>query len=58
MEFTMHGMQDYGTEIDDRGIDLIARYERGSLIEVQVKSLRSLNYVFMAKDKFLAACRT
>lgn len=41
MELTMYGFQVYGTEVDDRGIDFVARYEHGRFIEVQVKSLRS-----------------
>ena len=52
MELTMYGFQVYGTEIDDRGIDFIARFESGSFIEVQVKSLRSMGYVFVQKEKF------
>jgi hypothetical protein len=52
MELTMHGLQVYGTEVDDRGVDFVARYERGPFLEIQVKSLRSLGYVFMQKDKF------
>ena len=51
MELTMHGFQVYETEVDDRGVDFIARFERGPFIEVQVKSLRSLGYVFMQKSK-------
>ena len=49
---TQYGFQVYETEIDDRGIDFIARYETGPFIEVQVKSLRSLGYVFAQKEKF------
>lgn len=52
MELTMYGFQVYETEVDDRGIDFIARYEIGPFIEVQVKSLRSLGYVFMPKQNF------
>lgn len=48
----MYGFQVYETEVDDRGIDFIARYEDGPFIEVQVKSLRSLGYVFAQKEKF------
>ncbi len=51
MELTMYGFQVYSTEVDDRGIDFVARYEEGPFIEVQVKSLRSAGYVFMQKDK-------
>jgi hypothetical protein len=52
MELTMYGFQVYETEVDDRGIDFVARFERGPFIEVQVKSLRSPGYVFMEKTKF------
>lgn len=53
MELTMYGFQVYGTEVDDRGIDFVARYEQGPFIEVQVKSLRDKGYVFMQKEKFV-----
>ncbi len=53
MELTMYGFQVYGTEVDDRGIDFVARFDQGSFIEVQVKSLRSAGYVFMQKEKFV-----
>lgn len=53
MELTMYGFQVYSTEIDDRGIDFVARYESGEFIELQVKSLRKTGYVFMQKDKFI-----
>ena len=52
MELTMYGFQVYATEIDDRGIDFIARFESGPFIEVQVKSLRAMGYVFVQKEKF------
>lgn len=52
MELTMYGFQVYATEVDDRGVDFVARYESGPFIEVQVKSLRSMGYVFVQKEKF------
>jgi hypothetical protein len=52
MELTMYGFQVYSTEVDDRGVDFVARYKTGNFIEIQVKSLRSLGYVFMQKTKF------
>lgn len=52
MELTMYGFQVYSTEVDDRGIDFVARYERGPFIEVQVKSLRGSGYVYLMKSKF------
>jgi hypothetical protein len=52
MELTMHGFQVYSTEVDDRGIDFVARKDAGPFIEIQVKSLRGTGYVFMQKTKF------
>ncbi len=39
MELTMYGFQVYKTEVDDRGIDFVARYEQGPFLEIQVKSV-------------------
>ena len=52
MELTMYGFEVYSTEVDDRGIDFVARKDRGPFIEIQVKSLRTYGYVFMQKTKF------
>lgn len=49
----MYGFQVYETEVDDRGIDFIARFENGPFLEIQVKSTRALNYIFAQKNKFL-----
>lgn len=48
----MYGFQVFSTEVDDRGIDFVCRYNKGSFMEIQVKSIRGLNYVFMRKDQF------
>ena len=58
MEFTMYGFQVYSTEVDDRGIDFVARYENGPFLPIQVKSIRNLNYVFVHKDKFELSSRS
>ncbi len=55
MEFTMYGFQVYSTEVDDRGIDFVTRFENNSFFTIQVKSIRTTkkaSYVFMQKDKF------
>jgi hypothetical protein len=52
MEFALYAFQVYSSEVDDRGIDFIVRHELGRFYEVQVKTVRGLNYVFMQKDKF------
>jgi hypothetical protein len=52
MEFALYGFQVYTAEVDDRGIDFIVRHGSGGFFEIQVKSIRGLNYEFMQKDKF------
>lgn len=55
MEFALNAFEVFGSEVDDRGIDFIARYEGSGFLEIQVKAIRGFNYVFMQKDKFSAA---
>lgn len=52
MEFTLFGFGVYGAEVDDRGIDLVVRSDAGKHWDVQVKSCRDRNYVYLSKDKF------
>lgn len=52
VELTMYGFQVYSAEVDDRGIDFVARHGSGPYVEVQVKSLRGMGYVFMRKTHF------
>ena len=52
MEFTLFGFEVFTSEIDDRGIDFIVKDKYGNFLEIQVKSIRNLNYVFMQKDRF------
>lgn len=52
MEFTLYGFEVYTAEVDDRGIDFVARQDRSTFFIVQVKAVRDLNYVFMHKSKF------
>ena len=52
MELTMYGFQVYSTEVDDPGVDFVARYKHGSFFQVQVKSLRGWGYVFLPKTTF------
>ncbi|MCP4166386.1 MAG: DUF4365 domain-containing protein [Chloroflexi bacterium] len=52
MEFTLYGFDIYTSEVDDRGIDFIVRKDEDLYYDVQVKSVRGLNYVFFRKDKF------
>lgn len=52
MEFALYGFEVFTSEVDDRGIDFVARYGNSCFYEVQVKSTRNFNYVFMHKSKF------
>lgn len=52
MELTMLGFQVYTSEVDDRGVDFVARHEKGPFLSLQVKSLRGRGYVFMRKQHF------
>jgi len=52
MEFTLAGFDVYTSEVDQKGIDFIIRKDEDNYYDVQVKSIRGLNYIFFAKDKF------
>jgi hypothetical protein len=52
MEFALYGFEVFTSEVDDRGIDFVARYESGQFYEIQVKSVRGLKNVYLRKDKF------
>jgi hypothetical protein len=52
MEFLSYGFDVYTTEVDDNGIDFVIKNKLGNYYEMQVKSSRNFNYVFMKKDKF------
>jgi hypothetical protein len=52
MELTLFGFEVYTTEVDDRCVDFVMRRDGGQFYDVQVKSVRGYNYVFVPKDKF------
>ncbi len=60
MEFALYGFDVYTAEVDDKGIDFVIRKEHmqengrieSRYYDVQVKSVRKMNYVFFPKDKF------
>jgi len=52
MEFASYGFEIYTSEVDDHGIDFIAKYKDGRFFELQVKAVRQTNYIFMKKDKW------
>ena len=53
MEFASYGYYVYSSEVDDHGVDFVAKTKDGHFLEVQVKSSRKTNYVFIAKDKIV-----
>ena len=53
MEFTMFGFEVYTAEVDDRGIDFVARKDSGAFLAVQAKCLRDFGYVFLRKSHFV-----
>jgi len=50
MELASFGCEIYSSEVDDHGVDFIARINK-KFYEVQVKSMRKSNYVFVLKAK-------
>lgn len=54
MEFSSYGMDVYTSEVDDHGVDFVAKTKNGTFIEIQVKSVRveKTQYVFMTKEHF------
>ncbi len=54
MELTLYGFDVYTSEVDDHGIDFVAK-KNGQYYDVQVKSIRSgaTTYVYMTKNHFV-----
>ena len=52
MEFTKAGFDVYTAEVDDKGIDFVVRKNELEYFDIQVKSVRNNNYVFMRKEVF------
>lgn len=50
MEVASYGFEVYTSEVDDHGIDFVAKYsEKSRFFEFQVKSIRRMNYVYLPK---------
>ncbi len=53
MEFLLSGFHVYSSEVDDHGVDLaVCRKDSDKYYDIQVRSVRNLNYIFFPKDKF------
>ena len=54
MECTLHGLDVYTTEVDDKGIDFVIRRGVSVYYDVQVKAVRGWDsYVFLSKATFV-----
>lgn len=53
MGFTKASFDVYTAEVDDKGIDFIVRKNENEYLDIQVKSVRNNNYIFMRKKVFL-----
>lgn len=52
MEFTSYGFEVYTSEVDDHGVDFVAKIPgTEDFVEVQVKSARDFTYVYCQKEK-------
>ena len=52
MEIASYGFEIYSSEVDDHGVDFLARMPNSDVYyEVQVKSSLKSNYTFMTKEK-------
>lgn len=52
MEFASYGFEVYTSEVDDHGVDFVAKIPgENKFYEVQVKSVRDYGYIYMAKSK-------
>ena len=52
MEFAMFGFLVFSSEVDDRGIDFVARSSDGKHFDIQVKTITGTNYTFIKESKF------
>ena len=54
MEFASYGYDVYTSEVDDHGVDFVARNpDDDQYYEIQVKAVRNLDYVYIRKDKMM-----
>jgi hypothetical protein len=54
MEFSMYGLLVFSAEVDDRGIDFVARNNKGFHFDVQVKTITDKNYTYISESKFFS----
>ncbi len=52
MEFTLHGLDVYTSEVDDKGIDFVMRTSANRHYDVQVKSVRNQGLICLPRKVF------
>ena len=52
MEFICYGFDVFTPELDHKGIDFIVSKDDKTYFDIQVKSSRDLNYIFLLESKF------
>jgi hypothetical protein len=52
MELIRYGLDVYTHEVDDKAIDFVVRVNANKYYDIQVKSSRNLNYIYLTKDKY------
>lgn len=52
MEFASYGYDVYTSEVDDHGVDFVVKGPTGKFYEVQVKSVRQDNYLYIKYSRF------
>ena len=52
MEFALYGFDIYTSEVDDYGVDFMAKYNE-VFYEIQVKAVRLDNYMYIRKNKIM-----
>jgi hypothetical protein len=52
MLFTKYGAEVYSSDVDDRGIDFVARFPNSEFYDVQVKTVMDMNLAYINKTKF------
>jgi hypothetical protein len=52
MELASYGLDIYTSEVDDHGIDFVAKVDKERFVEFQVKSKLKTEYIFVTKRHF------
>ena len=53
MELTRYGLEIYSSEVDNSGIDFIAKTSSSRYYDFQIKAVREINYIPFPKNRFI-----